>query len=140
MVWLYRSPIPVGRRGVFYSFKLFLPDFAALRPCGSCTYTTNAIHNKCFQWYKGPCGHCGTGNLGKDDPKAYALCLLILFGSTSYVNIFRMSLKYSSYKILEGSDANQAIGLPKLARNPLASNKNLGLEPTSTLHLKLLYS
>ncbi len=29
MVWLYRSPIPVGRRGIFsYLFKLFLPAFA----------------------------------------------------------------------------------------------------------------
>jgi hypothetical protein len=28
MVWLYRSPIPVGRRGVLFSFKLFLPAFA----------------------------------------------------------------------------------------------------------------
>jgi hypothetical protein len=25
MVWLCRSPIPVGRKGVFYLFKLFLP-------------------------------------------------------------------------------------------------------------------
>jgi hypothetical protein len=24
MIWLYRPPIPVGRRGVFYSFKWFL--------------------------------------------------------------------------------------------------------------------
>ncbi len=30
MVWLYRSPIPVGRRGVFYSFKWFLPAFVVL--------------------------------------------------------------------------------------------------------------
>jgi hypothetical protein len=28
-VWLYRSPIPVGRRGVLYLFKWFLPAFAA---------------------------------------------------------------------------------------------------------------
>ncbi len=28
MVWLYRSVIPVGRRGVIFSFKLFLPAFA----------------------------------------------------------------------------------------------------------------
>jgi hypothetical protein len=42
MVWRYRSPIPVGRREVFYSFKLFLPAFAVLErgggeaaPCGS---------------------------------------------------------------------------------------------------------
>ncbi len=41
MVWIYRSPIPVVRRGVFYSSKWFLPAFAALRgrgrgsaPCG----------------------------------------------------------------------------------------------------------
>ena len=27
MVWLYRSPIPVGRRGVISSIKLFLPAF-----------------------------------------------------------------------------------------------------------------
>ncbi len=31
MVWLNRLPIPVGRRGVIYSFKWFLPAFAALR-------------------------------------------------------------------------------------------------------------
>ncbi len=30
MVWLYRSPIPVGRRGVFHSLKWFLPAFASL--------------------------------------------------------------------------------------------------------------
>ncbi len=73
-------------------------------------YTTIAIHNICFHWYEGPnneslCG-TGTGKRGKDDLKSYTLCLLILFGSTSYVNIFRMSLKYlySSYKIWEGSD------------------------------------
>ncbi len=34
MVWLYCSLIPVGRRGVFYSFKWFLPAFAALEECG----------------------------------------------------------------------------------------------------------
>jgi hypothetical protein len=34
MVWLYWLPIPVGRRGVFYSFKWFLPAFAALREGG----------------------------------------------------------------------------------------------------------
>jgi hypothetical protein len=34
MVWLYRSPISAGRRGVFYSFKWFLPAFAALRGGG----------------------------------------------------------------------------------------------------------
>ncbi len=41
MVWLYRSRIPVGRRGVIFSFKLFIPAFATLRggggdsaPCG----------------------------------------------------------------------------------------------------------
>ncbi len=34
MVRLYRTPIPVGRRGVFYSFKWFLPAFAALREAG----------------------------------------------------------------------------------------------------------
>jgi hypothetical protein len=30
MAWLYCLPIPVGRRGVFYSFKLFLPAFVVL--------------------------------------------------------------------------------------------------------------
>ncbi len=34
MVWLYRSPIPVGRRGVFYAFKLFLPALTAFRERG----------------------------------------------------------------------------------------------------------
>ncbi len=34
MVWLYRSPIPVGRRGVFDSFKLFLPCRRGLRGRG----------------------------------------------------------------------------------------------------------
>ncbi len=31
MVWLYRSPIPVGRRGIISSFKFFLPAFATRR-------------------------------------------------------------------------------------------------------------
>jgi hypothetical protein len=30
MVWLYRSRVPVGKRAVFYSFKLFLPAIAPL--------------------------------------------------------------------------------------------------------------
>jgi hypothetical protein len=34
MVWLYHSPISVGRKGVFYSFKLFLPAVAVLRRRG----------------------------------------------------------------------------------------------------------
>jgi len=34
MVWLYRSIIPVGRRGVFYSFKCFLTTFAVHRRRG----------------------------------------------------------------------------------------------------------
>ncbi len=34
MVWLYWSPIPVGRRGVFSSFKWFLPAFATRRGRG----------------------------------------------------------------------------------------------------------
>ncbi len=35
MVWLYRSPVPVWRRGVlFYMFKLCLPAFAAPRGGG----------------------------------------------------------------------------------------------------------
>ncbi len=41
MIWLHRSPIPVGRRGVISSFKWFLPAFATRRgwergsaPCG----------------------------------------------------------------------------------------------------------
>ncbi len=29
VVWLYRSPIPVGSRRLFYLFKRFLPAFAA---------------------------------------------------------------------------------------------------------------
>ncbi len=33
-IWLYRSHIPVGRRGVFYSVKWYLPAFAALRGGG----------------------------------------------------------------------------------------------------------
>jgi len=27
MVWLNRSPIPVGRRGIISTFKLFIPAF-----------------------------------------------------------------------------------------------------------------
>jgi hypothetical protein len=34
MVWLNFSPIPVGRRGVIPSFKLFLPVLATLRGGG----------------------------------------------------------------------------------------------------------
>ncbi len=34
MVWLYRSPIPVGRRGVISSVKCFLPAFATLEEKG----------------------------------------------------------------------------------------------------------
>jgi hypothetical protein len=34
MVWLYRSPILVGMRWVFFSFKWFLPAFAAFRGRG----------------------------------------------------------------------------------------------------------
>ncbi len=34
MVWLYRSPIPVRRRGVISSFKWFLPAFATRRERG----------------------------------------------------------------------------------------------------------
>ncbi len=34
MVWLYRSPIPVGRRGVFYFLKWFLPTVVAPRGGG----------------------------------------------------------------------------------------------------------
>jgi hypothetical protein len=50
MVWLYRSPIPVGRRGVFYLFKFFLPAFAALRgggsaPCGRDPEKLNQLAN-----------------------------------------------------------------------------------------------
>jgi hypothetical protein len=40
-VWLYRSPIPMRRRGIFYLFKWFLLAFMALKiggegpaPCG----------------------------------------------------------------------------------------------------------
>jgi hypothetical protein len=36
MVWLYLSPIPVGRRGVISSFKLFLPAFDARRGGSHC--------------------------------------------------------------------------------------------------------
>jgi hypothetical protein len=34
LVWIYRLPIPLGRRGVICSFKLFLPAFATLRGRG----------------------------------------------------------------------------------------------------------
>ncbi len=34
-VWLYRSPFPEGRRGVFYLFKWRLPPFAAPRGKGT---------------------------------------------------------------------------------------------------------
>ena len=34
MVWLHRSPIPVGRRKVFYLFSWRLPAFAALEAGG----------------------------------------------------------------------------------------------------------
>ncbi len=47
MVWLYLSPILVGRRGVFYSFKLYLPAFTALRGRGveSATYDNCQVLN-----------------------------------------------------------------------------------------------
>ncbi len=35
MVWLYHSPIPVGRRGVIYLFKWFLPAVAGLEEGGA---------------------------------------------------------------------------------------------------------
>ncbi len=34
MVWLYHSPIPVGRRGVIYLFKFFLPAVTGLEGGG----------------------------------------------------------------------------------------------------------
>ena len=36
LIWfgLYHSPIPVGRRGVIYLFKLFLPDATGLEEGG----------------------------------------------------------------------------------------------------------
>jgi hypothetical protein len=34
MVWLYHSPIPVGKRGVIYLFKLFLPSVTRLEGRG----------------------------------------------------------------------------------------------------------
>ncbi len=34
MIWLHRSPIPVGRKGVISSFKLFLPSFATRKGRG----------------------------------------------------------------------------------------------------------
>ncbi len=34
MVWLCRSPLPVGRKGVFYLFIRILPALAALRERG----------------------------------------------------------------------------------------------------------
>jgi hypothetical protein len=34
MVWQYHPPIPVGRRGLFYSFKLFLPACTTLKGGG----------------------------------------------------------------------------------------------------------
>ncbi len=34
MVWLHRSPKPVEKRGIFYSFKLFRSAFTALRGRG----------------------------------------------------------------------------------------------------------
>jgi hypothetical protein len=35
MVWQYCSPIPVGRRGVISSLKLFLPVFATRKEVGT---------------------------------------------------------------------------------------------------------
>ncbi len=50
MVWLHRSPIPVGRRGEISSFKLFLPAFPHLEeggwgsaPCGPGKETNQRI-------------------------------------------------------------------------------------------------
>ncbi len=34
MVWVHRSPVSVGKRGVISSFKLFLPVFATHRGRG----------------------------------------------------------------------------------------------------------
>ncbi len=58
MVWLYRSPIPVGKRELFYSFKLLLPVFAPLRGGGVSTLCTVSVcvHGAChsvhseWQW------------------------------------------------------------------------------------------
>jgi hypothetical protein len=36
MVWLNLSPIPVGRRGIIFWFKWFLPVFATRRGRGEC--------------------------------------------------------------------------------------------------------
>ncbi len=49
MVWLYRSPTPVVRRGVISSFRWFLPAFAALKERGrgsaSCDADLDPIDN-----------------------------------------------------------------------------------------------
>ncbi len=39
MVWLYLSPIPVGRRGVFSSIILFLPAITSCRGKGGGVHT-----------------------------------------------------------------------------------------------------
>ncbi len=46
MVWLYRSPIPVRRRGVYFSFKCFLPAFAALRGRGGGGVSTSLQYSR----------------------------------------------------------------------------------------------
>jgi hypothetical protein len=49
MVLLYHSVIPVGSRAVFYSFKLFLPAFAALRGRGRGSAPCVPLHiSYCF--------------------------------------------------------------------------------------------
>ncbi len=44
MVWLYLSPIPVGRRWVISSFKWFLPAFATRRGGEEGRHPVNRIH------------------------------------------------------------------------------------------------
>ncbi len=45
MVWLYHSPIPVGRRGIISSFKWFLPAFATRRGRGRGVRSTCLQHS-----------------------------------------------------------------------------------------------
>ncbi len=54
MVWLYDSPIPVGRRGVIYLFKGFLPAATCLEKGGRgsapCAFTLLKTNGICVHW------------------------------------------------------------------------------------------
>ncbi len=62
MVWLHRSPIPVGRRGVISSFKWFLPAIATRRGRGGeVRHSVGMVPSaKKESWTRGGCGTSGS--------------------------------------------------------------------------------